>query len=115
MEINREENGFTWLGRFDNLINSGGIKIIPELLEEQIREYLGKECMVLPEADRKLGHRLVLLIEFEGEDPPLDSWMKELKVRFSGYEIPKRIISTKILPRNASMKPDRTSARNLLL
>lgn len=115
VEISKEGEGFNWLGRFDNLINSGGIKIIPELLEEKVREFLGKECLVLPEADRKLGHRLVLLVEFEGADPPLDYWMKELRTRLSGYELPKRIISTRSLPRNASMKPDRTSALNLLL
>ena len=115
VEINKECNGFAWLGRYDNLINSGGIKVIPELLEKQVREFLGKECLVLPEADRKLGHRLVFLVEFAGDDPPMDSWMKKLRARLSAYEIPKRILTTPSLPRNASMKPDRTRARNLLL
>lgn len=115
VEINPGGDGFTWLGRYDNLINSGGIKIIPELLEDGIRDCLGHECLVLPEADRKLGQRLVLVVEFEGEDPPLETWMKELKTRLSGYEVPKRILTLQALPRNASMKPDRTSVRKLLL
>jgi len=115
VEIDKEEGGFAWLGRFDNLINSGGIKIIPELLEEQIRECLGHECLVLPEADRKLGLRLALLVEFKGEDPPLDKWTKKLRIRLSGYELPKRIITIKALPRNASMKADRTTALRQLL
>jgi len=115
VEINERGDGFSWQGRFDNLINSGGIKIIPELLEEHIRECLAHEVLVLSEPDRKLGNRLVLVVEYGGEDPPLDQWMEELRKRLSPYELPKRILSTASLPRNASMKPDRTSARELLL
>jgi len=115
VEINKLGDGFSWLGRFDNLINSGGIKIIPELLEEHIRESIGHECLVLSEADRKLGNRLVLMVEYEGEEPPLDEWKGLLRDSLSSYELPRRIVCTPELPRNPSMKPDRTSARDLLL
>jgi len=115
VEINEQRDGFSWLGRFDNLINSGGIKIIPELLEEQVRDCIGHECLVLPEPDRKLGNKLALLVEFDGNDPPLELWKDLLRKRLSAYEQPKRVLAVKALPRNASMKPDRTSSRNLLL
>jgi O-succinylbenzoic acid--CoA ligase len=115
VEIDPEGSGFTWLGRYDNLINSGGIKIIPELLEEQVRMSLGYECLVLHEPDRKLGNKLVLMVEYKGADPPLDAWMKELRKRLSGHEIPKRILTVESLPRNRSMKPDRTRALSYLL
>ena len=115
VEINKQGDGFSWLGRFDNLINSGGVKIIPELLEELIRECLGHECLVLPEPDRKLGNSLVLLVEFEGNNPPLEHWKDLLRNRLSAYEQPKKVLTVEALPRNASMKPDRTSSRNLLL
>ena len=114
VEINPRGDGFTWLGRFDNVINSGGIKIIPELLETQIGDLIGHECLVLPEADRKLGSRLVLLVEFAG-DPPVNKWLELLRNRLSNYELPRRILAVESLPRNRSMKPDRTSARELLL
>ena len=115
VEINQKGDGFTWLGRFDNLINSGGIKIVPELLEEQVRDCIGHECLVLSEADRKLGNRLVLMVEFDGNDPPLDAWLDLLRNKLSNYELPSRIVTIQNLTRNPSMKPDRTSARNLLL
>jgi O-succinylbenzoic acid--CoA ligase len=114
VEITGSGEGFTWLGRFDNIINTGGIKIIPELLEEQIGKILGKECLVLAEPDRKLGNRLVLMVEFPG-DPPLKEWMNRLRPVLSNYELPRRILAVQALPRNASMKPDRTRALNLLL
>jgi len=115
VEIHEDGSGFKWLGRYDNLINSGGIKIIPELLEEQVRECLGLECLVLPEADRRLGNRLVLMVEFQGEEPPVNTWTKQLRNRLSAYEMPKRIVTVESLPRNPSLKPDRTSARGMLL
>jgi len=114
VEINPQGDGFTWLGRFDNVINTGGIKIIPELLEAQIREIIGYQCLVLPEADRKLGNRLVLLVECEGT-PPVDKWLDQLRNRLSNYELPRRIHAVQALPMNRSMKPDRTSAREMLL
>lgn len=115
VEILGGGRAFNWLGRFDNLINTGGIKIIPELLEKQIGHCLGYECLILPEKDRKLGNRLVLLVEFEGKEPPLKDWETLLRERLPGHEVPKKILTVKSLPRNASMKPDRTSSRDLLL
>ena len=115
VEINDPGDGFCWQGRFDNLINSGGVKLIPELLEESIRESIGLECLVLSEPDRILGNRLVLVVEYQGAYPPLDEWLELLRNRLSSYELPRRILTTPVIPRNPSMKPDRTSARDLLL
>jgi O-succinylbenzoic acid--CoA ligase len=115
VEFNERGDGFSWQGRFDNLINSGGIKIIPELLEEQTREIIGHPCLVLSEPDRKLGQRLVLLVEFDAPDPPMKQWVKLLGNHLSTFEMPRRIVTVPALPRNPSMKPDRTSARKLLL
>jgi O-succinylbenzoic acid--CoA ligase len=115
VEINDRGDGFRWKGRFDNLINSGGIKIIPELLEKQIGEFLGHECLVLSEPDRKLGQRLVLVVETESQAPPVQKWLDLLRERLPSHEIPRRVVSVRALPRNSSMKPDRTTTRELLL
>ena len=114
-EINERGDGFRWLGRYDNLINSGGVKIIPELLEEQITACIGHDCLVLSEPDRKLGQRLVLLVEYAGDDPPVEQWTGLIRERVSNFERPRRIVPVPSLPRNASMKPDRTTSRKLLL
>jgi len=115
VEMEANGKGFTWLGRFDHVINTGGIKIIPELLEQQARKCTGRECLVLPEDDPKLGQRLVLLVEYKGEDPPVDQWLSCLRASLSAYEVPRRVLWVKELPRNKSLKPDRTSAAGLLL
>lgn len=115
VEMVDEGKGFIWLGRYDNVINSGGIKIIPEILEQEARVCTGLECLVLPEADPKLGEQLVLMVEYIGKNPPVQKWLTCLRQSLSAYEIPKRVLAVDKLPRNASLKPDRTTAARMLL
>jgi len=115
VEINNTGGGFSWLGRYDNVINSGGIKIIPELLEREARKCTGHECLVLPQDDQKLGQKLVLVVEYEGEFPPVKQWLNCLRLSLSSYEIPKKVLTVSELSRNTSLKPDRTSVARLLL
>ena len=114
VEINADENGFKWLGRYDNVINTGGIKIIPEVLEEKIQELVGLHCLLLPERDVKLGERLVLMVEFTDPDPPEENWTRLLHEKLPPYEVPKRIVVVNQLPRNSAFKPDRIEARKKL-
>jgi O-succinylbenzoic acid--CoA ligase len=115
VEIDKTDGGFRWLGRYDHVINSGGIKIIPEQIEQKARLCTGFECLVLSEPDPKLGEKVVLMVEYDGEETPVEQWFSCLRDSLPAYELPKRIISVPELPRNNSMKPDRTSAARLLL
>jgi O-succinylbenzoic acid--CoA ligase len=114
VEIAPSGRDFQWLGRIDHVISSGGIKIIPELLEQQIRQWLGHDCLILPEADEKLGEKLVLVVEYGASEPPVDMWKELLQSKLSGYEVPKRIVTIGEIPRNQSFKPDRKAVQRLL-
>ncbi|HEC44343.1 MAG TPA: hypothetical protein ENI20_16090 [Bacteroides sp.] len=114
VEVSSDGKGFRWLGRRDNVINSGGIKIIPEVLEQIIREVLGQDCLVLPQNDARLGESLVLVVETREKSPPLDRWLQLLREKLSRFEIPARIIPVERIPRNTSFKPDRGEAFKLL-
>lgn len=59
---------FRWLGRADNVINSGGIKVQAEQVEavaEKILSHLGLSLRLLVggQADERLGQKVVLLLE----------------------------------------------------
>ncbi len=108
--ISKGGNSFQWLGRIDNVIKTGGIKVIPELLEKRISALLEKECLVLPLPDEKLGHRIVLLVEDPDPNPSADLWIQQIKEQLSPHEVPKQVIAVPKLPRNASFKPDRSKA-----
>ncbi len=113
-ELTPSGTGFRWLGRVDNVIKSGGIKIMPEMLEHQISLWIGYTCLVLPEKDAKLGQKLTLLVEYGEPDPPVDMWLEVLRKKLSGYEVPKRIITVEEIPRNQSFKSDRKASRIFL-
>jgi O-succinylbenzoic acid--CoA ligase len=54
---------FRWLGRADNIINSGGIKIIPETTEKKIAPFIQGRFFIASIPNQKLGEIPVLLIE----------------------------------------------------
>lgn len=57
------EKEFKWLGRKDNIINSGGIKISPEEIEQKLQPILiGMKFYVSSVLDEKLGNKLVLVV-----------------------------------------------------
>ncbi|QIK16656.1 AMP-binding protein [Blattabacterium sp. DPU] len=59
------KNTFTWIGRYDNIINSGGIKIIPELVEKEISLFIPceKRFFISSIPDKILGEKVILVIE----------------------------------------------------
>ncbi len=121
VEIGQGGDCFTWLGRFDNVINTGGIKVIPEILEERIGKLLGTSVLLLPVADEKLGQKMVLLVEGTLLKDPnsikktMDLWKRKLGTVLSPHELPKHFVQVSQIPRNASFKPDRKAAGALLL
>ncbi|QTE22645.1 AMP-binding protein [Polaribacter cellanae] len=90
---------FEWLGRFDNVINSGGIKLHPEKIEEKLSEIIENRFFVAGIADEKLGEKLVLIVELGSFKASkfqvlLESKIENLTV-LSKFEIPKEIYFTK--------------------
>jgi O-succinylbenzoic acid--CoA ligase len=57
------DNQFIWLGREDNVINSGGIKLFPEQIEAKLSEKISNRFFVAGIPDEKLGEKLILFIE----------------------------------------------------
>ena len=83
---------FTWKGRFDHVINSGGIKLFPEELEKKLHPILRRRFYFVGVPDEKLGQKLILMIEGETlEENELDELQAEMKIRINKYELPKEI------------------------
>ncbi len=59
----KSETQFEWLGRYDTIINSGGIKLIPEQIEEKLSKIINDQFFVSSLPDEKLGEKLILIIE----------------------------------------------------
>jgi O-succinylbenzoic acid--CoA ligase len=54
---------FKWKGRVDNVINSGGIKIIPEQLEMKISTLINNPFFIASVPSENLGQQVILVIE----------------------------------------------------
>ena len=95
----KSEREFEWLGRFDNVINSGGVKLQIELLENKaqwmmVEQQLNYNFFVAAAPDKKLGQLVELVIEGT-EDEELYNKIP-WEDYFERYEKPRRII---FLPR----------------
>jgi O-succinylbenzoic acid--CoA ligase len=82
-----DENQFIFLGRMDNVINSGGIKLIPEQIEQKLAGKISQRFFIASKPDDELGEKVVLVIE--GEKHELDNLIYE---SLDKYEKPKEII-----------------------
>lgn len=81
------ENKFIFLGRFDNVINSGGIKLIPEQIEAKMLPFIKNRFFVTGKPDKELGEHLVLVVE--GKEETIDLSKIE---SLDKYEMPKEVI-----------------------
>ncbi|WP_291138251.1 AMP-binding protein [Flavobacterium sp. UBA7663] len=56
---------FKWLGRYDNVINSGGVKLFPEQIETKLASKISNRFFITGLPDAVLGTKVVLVIEGE--------------------------------------------------
>ncbi|MCK0156642.1 AMP-binding protein [Cellulophaga sp. F20128] len=84
------ETEFKWLGRYDTIINSGGIKLNPEQIEAKLSDFIQDPFFVSSLPDPILENKLILVIEGSKPKEELHSKLKNASV-FSTYEVPKEI------------------------
>ena len=111
------DDQFEWLGRLDNVINSGGVKLHPEKIEEKLSKIISKRFFVAGITDDKLGQKLVLMIEqpfasLEAE-VALKLKIKQLK-SLTKFEIPKEIYFVANFIDTETNKIQRTKTLELL-
>ncbi len=102
-------NEFEWKGRYDNVINSGGIKLHPEEIERKLSEFIENRFFVAGIADEELGEKLVLVIESEAY-----SISENIFSNLSKYEKPKQIYFVKEFVETETKKIQRNKTLDLI-
>ncbi len=74
------DGSFSWLGRLDNVINSGGVKLYPEKIEKSLSSYIELPYFIAALPNQELGECVGLLIE--GPHQELDPKTFDLLDRF---------------------------------
>lgn len=101
-------NGFVWCGRWDNIINSGGIKFVPEEIEHKISHLVTEPFLITSQPDERLGNRIVLVVENEfGSELDKNNILNEISSILPKYSVPKEILFVKKIYRTPNGKVDR--------
>lgn len=91
---------FQWLGRWDNVINSGGVKVIPEKVEATLEKIFSEAGITsrffihgIP--DKTFGNKVVLVVEAAGHTQGLlEKIFPEILTRIPAYERPREVLIT---------------------
>lgn len=85
-------NEFQWLGRFDRVINTGGIKVFPEQIERKIQDVVRFPFFISSLPDLSLGQKIILVVEHSGlSDAERLEIFASLSTCLNKYEIPKEL------------------------
>jgi O-succinylbenzoic acid--CoA ligase len=92
------ENEFRLIGRADNIINSGGVKIQLEKIEKTFDSFMQtygiKRFFAAGIEDKKLGQKLILVLETDTLTEEIIQKIKHSDFhQLSKYEIPKEVFS----------------------
>ncbi len=103
---------FYWLGRFDHIINSGGVKLFPERIEQKIAPFIKDPFIISSRPDTHLGERLLLLVESKIAYKDIHTIWQQAKL--TKFEIPKEVHYFTQFIYTGSGKINRVLTTNLL-
>lgn len=90
-----DDGHFRWLGRYDNVINTGGIKVYPEIIEKKLYELVSRPFFISSLRDSKLSEKVIIVVEGEQLIKDLEHLlMEQFKTRLGRYECPKEFLYT---------------------
>jgi O-succinylbenzoic acid--CoA ligase len=112
VDIRPDNKQFRFLGRIDNVINSGGAKIFPEQLESLVKKKIPNEVVFLGLNDESLGQKLILVIEGE-ETKDLIGKISAMPFE-KNFHKPKEIIFIEKIPRTPNGKINRIELTKII-
>ncbi|MBX9851521.1 MAG: AMP-binding protein [Cytophagaceae bacterium] len=104
---------FKWIGRSDNVINSGGMKIFPEKIEGEITRIfyelnLNNRFFIFGKSDPRFGNIVTLAIEGPAwNNDTIQQIKNQFDKKLTRYDTPKEIIFLEKFQETATGKIDR--------
>lgn len=98
-----DDDGFLWLeGRASDVINRGGLKVLPQEIEEQLcaRPEVAEACVAGVPDDRLGDVPVAWLRAMPGASIDTDAVLAGLRETLAGYKVPVAVVVVNQLPRN---------------
>ena len=109
----KSSTNFEWLGRFDNVVNSGGVKLFPEVIEQKLSGIIEERFFISSFTDDKFGEIVGLIIESEPfTAEKLTKLELDLSIRLARLEKPRKIIFIPQFKETSSGKINRKISLN---
>lgn len=103
---------FRIMGRLDNVINTGGIKVQIETVEQKLKEFIPVPFQITAIPDAKYGE-LVVMLMLKGTEKYQAAILERCRAVLQIHTDPKKILYVDKMPERDSGKPDRVAARNM--
>lgn len=113
-----DDKHFLWLGRWDNVINTGGLKVIPEKLEATIGRVLWDggyrlRFFLAGIPDARLGTKIVMVVEGMYSSHNFSALTSLLKSTLQSHEVPKAYFVSAAFVLTETGKVDRNATLRL--
>lgn len=111
----KDEKRFRIIGRYDNIIISGGIKLIPEAIEKKISRLISDRFIISTLPDERLGEMPVLVLEGKApKDFSENELLKKIAGQVDKYQKPKKIIWLETFPDAGNRKINRRKIKEII-
>lgn len=105
----RNDGSFRIIGRIDNIINTGGIKVQAEEVEDILKPFMKGSYAISSIPHSKLGEAIVLLVDNIEDQQQSEEFIKTVP----RYQQPMYIIKVKDIPLTRSGKIDRIAVKKI--
>ena len=106
----RQDGSFRIIGRTDNVINSGGIKVQIEELEQVLHPHINGNFVITSIPHPKLGEAIVLLLDQTSDPVSAEEAVRQLLPR---HQQPLLIHTVTTIPHTGNGKTDRAATKQL--
>jgi acyl-CoA synthetase (AMP-forming)/AMP-acid ligase II len=101
------DGSLTLLGRGSVVINTGGEKVFPEEVEEQIKTFPGvRDAVAVAVPDETFGEVVAAVVETEGEPVDADALVAHVRSKLAAYKAPKHVVTVDSIGRAPNGKVD---------
>ena len=106
---------FRIIGRRDNIICSGGIKLQIEEIEDALRQYVHTPFCISKRRDEKFGEIEVMLVENDRKEKggTIHAALDEAFAHLQRYAVPKDVLYVRHIPTTPNGKIDRKAAMDM--